>query len=51
MQILARLEGIRKDFKSIAFIGPNPALFLGRMRHYKEVEQFTFIDFCEKSAE
>lgn len=48
--MIARLRGIRKDFNKIAFIGPNPYLFL-RTMPYKNVQSFTFIENSEKSVQ
>ena len=50
-RLLARLDGIKKKFKKVAFIGPNPYTFLRNMPADFEVEKFTFIDASERSAE
>ena len=46
-----RLEGIRKKFKNIAFIGPNPYLFLQHMPKNYEVEKFYFCEMSEVSLQ
>ena len=45
---LSRFKGIKKQFKNIAFVGPNPYLFLQHLPTDVDVEKFTF---CEMSAE
>ena len=50
MQIISRLKGVRHSFKRVAFIGPNPHLFLLN-NPYKELEEFTFIENSQKSVE
>ena len=42
MSILSRLKGIKKDFKNILFIGPNPDFFLRNME-YSNIDSFTYI--------
>ena len=44
--MVKRLQGIKRNFKNIAFIGPNPYLFLQHLPQEYEVEKFTF---CEQS--
>ena len=52
MQIVNRLNGIKNKFSKIAFIGPNPHLFLLNCpKHYGTLEEFTFIESSEKSVE
>ena len=48
--MITRLQGIKKNFKNIAFIGPNPYFFLQNMP-FEEVEKFTFIEQSGKSVE
>jgi hypothetical protein len=48
--MIDRLNGIRKDFKNIAFIGPNPYFFLQNMP-FKNVEKFTFMENSPKAVE
>ena len=45
--MMARLKGIKKDFKNIAFIGPNPDLFLLHLPKNFAVDSFTFIEQTE----
>lgn len=42
MQMIARLKGVRKTFKRVAFVGPNPHLFL--LNNPYELEEFTFVE-------
>ena len=42
--IMKRLTGVKKDFKKIAFIGPNPYLFLQHMPKTYNIDKFYF---CE----
>ena len=35
-----RLPGIKKDFKRVAFLGPNPYLFLQHMPKTYEIDKF-----------
>jgi hypothetical protein len=42
---MKRLTGIKKDFKRVAFIGPNPYLFLQHMPKSYNIEKFYF---CEQ---
>ncbi len=44
MTIQKRLTGIRKSFKNIAFVGPNPYFFLQHLPKNYEVEKFYFIE-------
>ena len=46
-----RLEGIKKNFKNIAFIGPNPYLFLQHLPKHYEVEKFYFCEQSEASVQ
>jgi hypothetical protein len=48
--MIDRLHGIRKDFKRIAFMGPNPYFFLQNMP-FKNVEKFTFMENSPKAVE
>ena len=48
--MIDRLNGIRKDFKNIAFIGPSPYFFLQNMP-FKNVEKFTYMENSEKAVE
>ena len=50
MQIINRLKGIKKNFQNIAFIGPNPYLFLKHMG-YENVQKFTFVEHSEKQVQ
>ena len=50
IQMVTRLQGIKKNFKNIAFIGPNPYFFLQNMP-FSDVEKFTFIEQSSKSVE
>ena len=51
MQMISRLEGIRHEFKKIAFIGPNPYLFLLNNPYRGDNIEFTFIENTKESAE
>lgn len=52
MQMVNRLNGIKNKFKKVAFIGPNPHLFLLNCpKHYGALEEFTFIEASERSVE
>ena len=44
MNLMTRLGGIKKNFTKIAFIGPNPDLFLLHLPKYYDVKQFFFIE-------
>jgi hypothetical protein len=44
MTMTKRLSGIKKSFAHIAFVGPNPDLFLLHMPKTYEVKKFTFIE-------
>ncbi|CDW79540.1 UNKNOWN [Stylonychia lemnae] len=48
MNIVNRLKGIKKTFKNIAFIGPNPYLFIQHLPKEYEIEN---LYFCEGSQE
>ena len=51
MQMVNRLNGIKNKFSKVAFIGPNPHLFLLNCpKHYGALEEFTFIEASEKSV-
>ena len=45
-----RLQGIKKDFKKVAFIGPNPYFFLQHMPGVEQVEKFYFCEQAEASV-
>ena len=45
-----RLLGIKKDFKKVAFIGPNPYFFLQHMPGVGLVEKFYFCEQAEASV-
>ena len=49
--MVKRLAGIKKQFEEIAFIGPNPELFLLNMPKSYEVKKFTFIEQTEASVQ
>ena len=49
--MVKRLAGIKKQFEEIAFIGPNPELFLLNMPKSYEVKKFTFIEQTEVSVQ
>ena len=51
MTIQKRLTGIRKSFKNIAFLGPNPYFFLQHLPKNYEVEKFYFIENDQSSVE
>lgn len=51
MNLVSRLKSIKKNFKRIAFIGPNPYLFLQHLPREYEVESFTFCEGSEKCVE
>ena len=51
MTIQKRLTGIRKSFKNIAFVGPNPYFFLQHLPKNYEVEKFYFIENDQSSVE
>lgn len=44
MNLITRLGGIKKNFKKIAFIGPNPDLFLLNMPKSYTVDKFYFVE-------
>ena len=46
MNLVKRVQGIKKEFKRIAFVGPNPYLFLQHLPKGYEVERFYF---CESA--
>ena len=46
--MVKRLQGIKKEYKNIAFIGPNPYLFLQHLPKDYEIDKFYF---CESSQE
>ena len=46
-----RLEGIKRNFKNIAFIGPNPYLFLQHLPKNYNVEKFYFCEQTEASVQ
>ena len=46
-----RLTGIKKEFKKVAFIGPNPYLFLQHMHQKEEIEKFYFCEQSEVSVQ
>eukprot|EP00347_Sterkiella_histriomuscorum_P009114 403342468 len=48
MTMISRLQGIKKNFRNIVFIGPNPYLFLQHLPKTYEIENFYF---CEPSKE
>lgn len=50
MNMVNRVKGIRKDFKSIAFIGPNPDLFLRHLPKELQVEEFYFVEQTEQQV-
>jgi hypothetical protein len=43
ISMMSRLKAVRKEFKNIAFIGPNPYMFL-QNHPYDNIESFTFIE-------
>lgn len=49
--MIARLKGIRKDFSKIAFIGPNPEMFLLNMQEFQSVQKFVFMEPSQKAVE
>ena len=51
MTLVKRLEGIKKEFKKVAFIGPNPYLFLQHLPKNYEIEKFYFIEHAEVSVQ
>jgi hypothetical protein len=44
MNLITRLGGIKKNFKNIAFIGPNPDLLLLHLPKAYQVEKFYFVE-------
>jgi hypothetical protein len=46
--MITRLKGIKKEFKKVAFIGPNPDLFLLHLPKSYTIDSFTFIEQTEK---
>lgn len=51
MTLTNRLKGIKKNFKNVAFIGPNPYLFLQHMPSNYQVEKFYFCEQAEASVQ
>ena len=51
MTMMKRLTGIKKCFKNIAFIGPNPYLFLQHLPKEYEVENFYYCEPSQESVE
>ena len=49
ISMMSRLNAVRKDFKNICFIGPNPYMFL-KNNPYENVESFTFIENSDTSV-
>ena len=45
------MQGIKKEFKKIAFIGPNPYLFIQHLPRNYEVEKFFFCESSEACVE
>ena len=50
MNLVTRLTGIRRDFKTVAFVGPNPYLFLQHLPKTYEIEKFYFCEANEASV-
>ena len=51
MNLVKRMQGIKKDFKNIAFVGPNPYLFLQHLPKGYEIEKFYFCESSQRSVE
>ena len=51
MNLVNRLKGIKKTFKNIAFIGPNPYLFIQHLPKEYEIENFYFCEGSKESVE
>lgn len=51
MGSIKRLQGIKRDFKNIAFAGPNPYLFLQHLPKTYEVDKFYFTETSEASVQ
>lgn len=51
MTLVNRLQGIKKEFKKVAFVGPNPYLFLQHLPKSYEIEKFYFIEQAEESVQ
>ena len=45
------MSGIKKQFKRVAFIGPNPYLFLQHLPQSYEIEKFYFCEQAQASVE
>jgi len=48
---MTRLGGIKKKFSKIAFIGPNPDLFLLHLPKSYTVEKFYFVEQTEQQVQ
>ena len=48
---MQRLTGVKRNFKNIAFVGPNPYLFLQHMPKEYEVDKFYFCEQNEASVQ
>ena len=46
-----RMTGIKKQFKRVAFVGPNPYLFLQHLPKDYEIEKFYFCEQAQSSVE
>jgi len=51
MTLTNRLGGIKKEFSKIAFIGPNPYLFLQHLPKSYQIKDFYFCEGNEASVE
>jgi len=51
MNLITRLGGIKKNFKNIAFIGPNPDLLLLHLPKAYQVEKFYFVEQTEAQVQ
>ena len=51
MNLVTRLGGIKKQFTKIAFIGPNPDLFLLHIPKSNSVDKFYFVEQTEQQVQ